>query len=465
MAVISDIGGGNNDYPDLISWGNARGSSSDLEIAHVYSDQYFTTDFDHRSDFTGGYEVVGMGNDFVGDFNDTGVIKITRDPSYASWLIDDRTGRGHWKNLIIDCVDGDLLYSAGIKGFKATNAGFKGRKSTAFYSRSALFDGIFNKCAFFTENEDAAYFYSGQVELNDCILVGNASTIYGTLRLRSISGVLTNTVVHEGNGTLCIGADGSTVTGDSNISSDGSATILGLGSQDTNLPTYFEDATTGDLRINSAGQAALPPSLSWAFFDDGGGAVDTITPAPISSGEAFGTASATNLLKVLQPIAVVSEEVVFSAALSEGSVVLSPVAILTEEQFFNVTLQDLTQSVVVQGSVVSEELVPLPSVLRLLQELLPSSIGTQETLGRPLVTGGDRIIIPVSSRETWTAVAKHLGTLKFKGALEDKILAWLRSEGFEGTWNEAWYDYWESLGYTKSFTDKWYKWKKDDSER
>ena len=107
--AISDIGGGNNDFPDLISWGNARGSSPDLEIAQVYSDQLLTTDFDHRTNFTGGYEVVGMGNDFVGDFTDTGVIRITRDPAYTSWLIDDRTGRGHWRNLIIDCVDGNIL--------------------------------------------------------------------------------------------------------------------------------------------------------------------------------------------------------------------------------------------------------------------------------------------------------------------------------------------------------------------
>lgn len=265
MPTISDIGGGNNDFPDLISWGSARSSSSDLEIAHVYADQYLTSDFDHRSDFLGGYEVIGMGNDFVGDYSDAGVITITRDPSYTGWLIDDRTGRGHWKNLIIDCVDNNIVFGGGIKTFRATSVGFKGRNAPSFDEVSSSFYGIFNKCAFFTESQDAANFRYGQVEINDSIAVGNFNSLYGTVRIRDMSGVVTNVIFHEDSGSLCVGADGSTVTGSGCVTTDSSAVSLSIGSQDSALASYFEDISTGDLRINSVGQAALPSSLSWAY--------------------------------------------------------------------------------------------------------------------------------------------------------------------------------------------------------
>lgn len=271
MATISDIGGGNNDYPDLISWGNARGSSPDLEIAHVYSNQLLTSDFDHRTDFTGGYEVVGMGNDFVGDFTDAGVIRITRDPAYTSWLIDDRTGRGHWRNLIIDCTDFNIVFRGGIQRFEATRVGFRGNNAPSFDEVATTFNGVFNQCAFFTENTMAASLRNGQVSFTDCIAVGNENDVFGTVRIRDMTGTVTNTVAHERQGSLCFGADGSTVTGSGCVSTDNSATTLSIGSQDSSLPTYFEDVNTGDLRINSAGQAALPASLSWAFVSAGGG--------------------------------------------------------------------------------------------------------------------------------------------------------------------------------------------------
>lgn len=331
MATISDIGGGNNDFPDLISWGNARGSSPDLEIAHVYSDQLLTSDFDHRTDFTGGYEVVGMGNDFVGDFTDTGVIRITRDPAYTSWLIDDRTGRGHWKNLIIDCTDFNVVFRGGIQRFEATNVGFRGNSAPSFDEVATTFDGVFNQCAFFTENTMAASLRNGQVTFTDCIAVGNENDLFGTVRIRDMTGTVTNTVAHERQGSLCFGADGSTVTGSGCVSTDNSATNLSIGSQDSSLPTYFEDASMGDLRINSAGQAALPASLSWAYAGGGGSAVtadvaytvgvptfastaNATQPAPLSdidfavSAPAF-TASADATLP--QPLA--------NAALSVGS--------------------------------------------------------------------------------------------------------------------------------------------------
>lgn len=290
MTTISDIGGGNNDFPDLISWGNARGSSTDLEIAHVYSDQFLTTDFDHRTDFTGGYEVVGMGNDFIGDFTDTGVIRITRDPAYTSWLIDDRTGRGHWRNLIIDCTDFNVVFRGNITRFEATRVGFRGNLAASFDEVSPDFIGVFNQCAFFTENMDAASFRRGQVNLTDCIAVGNTNTAFGTVRIREMTGTVTNTVAHERQGSLCFGADGSTVTGSGCVSTDNSATTLSIGSQDASLPTYFENVSTGDLRINSAGQTALPASLSWAFVSAGG-----VTAVATESSSDFSESSNTSI--------------------------------------------------------------------------------------------------------------------------------------------------------------------------
>jgi hypothetical protein len=79
------------------------------------------------------------------------------------------------------------------------------------------------------------------------------------------------------------------------------------------------------------------------------------------------------------------------------------------------------------------------------------------------VLGGDDIVIPVLSRQTWNAVAQYLRDLVFKGQDNDVIIAWLRSEGFEdGAYNDLWYEYLLQKGFINgTLADKYAAWKEE----
>lgn len=219
--------------------------------------------------------------------------------------------------------------------------------------------------------------------------------------------------------------------------------------------TLFPDILSG----NDGVLVNFPTDNSqWVYYDDGGAVSQDLAISSIGSGEVFGMASIQAGGIVLSPVEIDSLEDVREPVLSAGSFVLFAEAIESVEDVPNPTLTVDVIFIGVDG-IASSELFGIADIQNLLQEVFPSNIPAQLLIGRPLVSGGDKIVIPVENRENWTKVSNYLKTLNFKGSLEGIILAWLRSEGYEGTWNDAWYAYWEDLGYTKSFPDKWKQWR------
>jgi len=71
--------------------------------------------------------------------------------------------------------------------------------------------------------------------------------------------------------------------------------------------------------------------------------------------------------------------------------------------------------------------------------------------------GGD---VPPLSRGSYYDISSYLKTQGFTGTTNEIIFKWLVSEGVAGTqFNELFNNYWEGLGYTGAYNDKWKKWK------
>ena len=220
----------------------------------------------------------------------------------------------------------------------------------------------------------------------------------------------------------------------------------------------------------------------WVFYDDGGGGVLDVSPSSISSEElfgsatvvtsgvsilppsidtqeGFGTASVTSSGVDIQPPPISSSEAVGQAQIDPLGFSLSPSAIPSQEAIQEpVVAVGLT--VLAPDSVGSEEFVSAPTLDLLLKQLLVPSVPDTFSVGRPVVVGGDRIVIPIIARTNFTKIQGYLKTLGFSGTLEDVVLAWLRSEGYEGQWNDAWYKYLEDLGHTGALPERLYRWKR-----
>jgi hypothetical protein len=190
------------------------------------------------------------------------------------------------------------------------------------------------------------------------------------------------------------------------------------------------------ISIKYDNQSTAAATSWWIAADAGGGIV--IAPTSIPSGESFGTPT-----------------------IATGVVIISPVAIPTQESVGNPTI--LKELFISPVTILSEESVGDPVIELILKQIFPNGIPTEEFVGRPIVLGGDSIVIPVLSRQTWNAVAKYLRDLVFKGHDNDVIVAWLRSEGFEdGAYNDLWYDYLLQKGFIDgSLTDKYAAWRQD----
>jgi hypothetical protein len=201
---------------------------------------------------------------------------------------------------------------------------------------------------------------------------------------------------------------------------------------------WLSDTSRTDdfISIKYDNQSTAAATSWWIAADAGGGIV--IAPTSIPSGESFGTPTITT-----------------------GIVIIFPVAIPTQESVGNPTI--LKELFISPVTIPSEESVGDPVIELILQQIFPNGIPTEEFVGRPIVLGGDSIVIPVLSRQTWNAVAKYLRDLVFKGHDNDVIVAWLRSEGFEdGAYNDLWYDYLLQKGFIDgSLTDKYAAWRQD----
>ena len=175
------------------------------------------------------------------------------------------------------------------------------------------------------------------------------------------------------------------------------------------------------------------------FIGDASSGSVTIIPTSIASAESFGTPTITT-----------------------GVVLILPVAIPTQESVGSPTI--VTELVISPVTIPSEESVGDPVIELILQQIFPDGIPTEEFVGRPTVLGGDDIIIPVLSRQTWNAVAQYLRDLVFRGQDNDVIMAWFRSEGLEdGAYNDLWYEYLLQKGFIDgSLTDKYAAWRQGD---
>lgn len=200
-------------------------------------------------------------------------------------------------------------------------------------------------------------------------------------------------------------------------------------------------------------------NLHWEFFDNGGGGTLGISPSSISSEEVFGTHNIAVGGVELQVGSIASQEAFGSTSLSSQGVVISPEQIVSEESVGTPEVA-VTLSILSPEAIDSDEFVPNPVLENLLKKIFVPDISPTFAVGKPDVVGGDRIVIPIIARTNFTKVLEYLNTLGFTGALEDAILAWLRSEGYEGQWNEAWYGYLEDLGHTGALPERLYRWKR-----
>lgn len=198
----------------------------------------------------------------------------------------------------------------------------------------------------------------------------------------------------------------------------------------------------------------------WVFYDDGQGGVDTLVPTLIPSSEVVGTPSVTNLLQLVEANAIPTQEAVQNPVIDAGVILISPATIPTGEVVYNVSVVDLTQFIEAED-IPTQEVVGSPSLELLLSRIFPTAIATQENFETPLLIGGDRIAIPINDRATWNRVAAYLRTRKFSGNDNDVILAWLRSEGYIDTFNDAFNTYLEDVeALDGSLTDKYSNWRR-----
>ena len=78
---------------------------------------------------------------------------------------------------------------------------------------------------------------------------------------------------------------------------------------------------------------------------------------------------------------------------------------------------------------------------------------------------GTGVDIPLESRGTYQDIAKFLAqTGAFTSTQNnDIIVEWLKSEGVSGSqFNDLFVKYWEGLGHTGAYNDKWKKWRGND---
>jgi len=188
----------------------------------------------------------------------------------------------------------------------------------------------------------------------------------------------------------------------------------------------------------------------------------TISPTSIPSEEAVGEPIVTSGATVLLPVSIPSEEAVGTPEVITGLVSIEPVSIPSEEAVGEpIVTSGIT--VIAPTGIPSGEAFGEAVVANLLKIIEPLGIESEELFGIPIVLGGDRIIIPITDRTTWNTVAGYLRTLKFKGADNDVIADWLRSEGYPVQYNDAWNDYLElTEAYTGSLSDKYAKWKRGE---
>lgn len=119
--------------------------------------------------------------------------------------------------------------------------------------------------------------------------------------------------------------------------------------------------------------------------------------------------------------------------------------------------------IVSPNSITSEESFGIP-VLMFDQAVLVQSIPSGESFGIPIISDGQAIIIPVEFRGTSNKVAEYLNsTGRFTSKqVNDIIIEWLKLENTNGeTFNDLFYNYWQTQGLNGAYSDKQDKWRNE----
>ena len=185
----------------------------------------------------------------------------------------------------------------------------------------------------------------------------------------------------------------------------------------------------------------------------------TLSPETIASAEALGNPTISQQVQIT-PLSINTEEFVGNPIVTPQGVIITPVEIPTEALVGNPEVS-VGLAFILPEEIATQEFVGEPDIDLILKQIFPDAIASLLSVGRPLVLGGDRIIIPIESRVTWNAVAKYLRELVFTGADNDVIMKWLRSEGFDDAYNDNWEQYLKSAGFLSgAMSDKYALWRR-----
>ena len=185
-----------------------------------------------------------------------------------------------------------------------------------------------------------------------------------------------------------------------------------------------------------------------------------ISPEAIASAEALGNPTISQGATFITPLSIDTEEFVRQPIVTPQGVIITPIEIPTEALVGNPEVS-VGLAFILPEEIATQEFVGEPDIDLILKQIFPDAIASLLSVGRPLVLGGDRIIIPIESRVTWNAVAKYLRELVFTGADNDVIMKWLRSEGFDDAYNDNWEQYLKAAGFLSgAMSDKYALWRR-----
>ena len=296
--------GSGKDYPDVSVWGqDSQIRNGDFHpVALCYGTQLLTDDVDIHSGFLQEYTIEGATGNFTGDFNDSDIAKITNDPSWTSWLFDERIGQGNFKNIILEAGNNEVFYREAFAGGKFDRVGLTRKTEGQVLSLKTSGTTItLNNCVItntnFSTGQPVAFFGSGgspsarRVEIYNSVVYGNTNATYGAARLWNVDAEIYNSVFYNEGTALAITdtlAQGgvSTFTGDNNLSNTaddvqsstrrGSANELGIGESNFDFTGAFNDSANGDYRIlqtyadnNLVGNGWNGSDIGASFYFDG----------------------------------------------------------------------------------------------------------------------------------------------------------------------------------------------------
>lgn len=75
------------------------------------------------------------------------------------------------------------------------------------------------------------------------------------------------------------------------------------------------------------------------------------------------------------------------------------------------------------------------------------------------IRSGNAIVIPETERTTPQKAVTYLKTQGFEGSVNDALYEWLGQEGHTGSLGDRWVSYWSSLGFSGSYNDMLSTWR------